>query len=42
LDYFFRGVRGFASVDPPDEQIRIMELIQAAYESIRTGREVRL
>lgn len=42
LDYFFRSVRGFASIDPPVEQIRIMELIQAAYESIRTGREVRL
>ena len=42
LDYFFRGVRGFASVDPPEEQVRIMELIQAAYESIRTGEEIRL
>jgi predicted dehydrogenase len=42
LDHFFRSVRGFASVDPPVEQVRIMELIQAAYESIRTGREVRL
>jgi predicted dehydrogenase len=42
LDYFFRSVRGFAAVDPPEEQIRIMELIQAGYESIRTGREVRL
>ncbi len=42
LDYFFRGVRGFASVAPPEEQVRIMELIQAAYESIRTGEEVRL
>jgi hypothetical protein len=42
LDYFFRSVRGFATVQPPEEQVRIMELIQAGYESIRTGGEVRL
>ena len=42
LDYFFRSVRGFATVDPPEEQVRVMGLIQAAYHSIRTGEEVRL
>jgi predicted dehydrogenase len=42
LDQFFRGIRGFADVDPPHDQVRVMELIQAAYRSIETGREVLL
>lgn len=42
LDQFFRGIRGFADVEPPRDQARVMELIQAAYTSIETGREVLL
>jgi len=42
LDLFFRGARGYADVDLPEEQERIMAILQAAYESARTGREVEL
>ncbi|MEJ2540595.1 MAG: Gfo/Idh/MocA family oxidoreductase [Gemmatimonadota bacterium] len=42
LDHFFRSIRGFAPLELPQEQIRVMELIQAAYTSMRTGQEVRL
>lgn len=40
LDQFFRAVRGFSRLEPPREQIRVMQLIRAAYRSVEQGREV--
>lgn len=42
LDEFVRVVAGTAAACPPADQVRLMTLIEAAYESAREGREVRL
>lgn len=42
LDHFLRIVRGEAEASPPEEQVQIMAVIEAAYRSIEEGREVAL
>ncbi len=42
LDDFIRVVAGTATAEPPVEQIQLMKLIEAAYDSARDGREVLL
>lgn len=42
LDAFVRSVAGVTEIDPPREQIRLMRLIEAAYEAAEVGREVEL
>ena len=42
LDKFVRVVAGTAAAEPPSEQITLMSLVEAAYDSARDGRETRL
>ncbi len=42
LDEFVRVVAGTAAARPPADQIELMKLIEAAYESAQEGREVKL
>ena len=42
LDHFVRTVAGEAEAPVPEEQVALMELIEAAYRSDETGREVEL
>ncbi len=42
LDRFVRVVAGTAAADPPTEQITLMSLVEAAYDSAREGREIRV
>lgn len=42
LDHFVAVVAGRAEARPPAEQAALMELVEAAYESAREGREVEL
>lgn len=42
LDKFIRVVAGTAAAEPPAEQITLMSLVEAAYDSAREGRETRL
>lgn len=42
LDRFVRGVAGEAEIPLPVEQVRLMELVQAAYRSAEEGGEVEL
>ena len=42
LDKFVRVVAGTAAADPPSEQIILMSLVEAAYDSAREGRETRV
>lgn len=42
LDEFVRVVAGTAGAKPPADQIKLMELVEAAYESAQEGREVKL
>jgi predicted dehydrogenase len=42
LDDFVRRARGMGDVTVPHEQVRLMELVEAAYESAASGKEVRL
>ena len=42
LDEFVRVVGGIAAARPPADQVGLMTLIEAAYESAHGGREVRL
>lgn len=41
-DHFFRSIRGHVSPDLPVDQIQVMEVVRAAYQSIAEGREVTL
>jgi predicted dehydrogenase len=42
LDDFVRSVSGYSEPEPPVEHVQLMSLIEAAYVSGRTGREVEL
>ena len=42
LDEFVRVAAGTAAARPPSEQVILMKLIEAAYDSAREGREVKL
>ncbi len=42
LDEFVRVAAGTAAASPPSEQVILMKLIEAAYDSAREGREVKL
>ena len=42
LDKFVRVVSGTAAADPPAEQVTLMSLVEAAYDSAREGREIRV
>lgn len=42
LDHFVRTVAGEAEAPPPEEQIELMAMIEAAYRSAEEGREVEL
>ena len=42
LDEFVRVVAGTAAAEPPTEQIALMSLVEAAYDSAREGRESRV
>lgn len=42
LDRFVRVVAGTAAAEPPAEQITLMSLVEAAYDSAREGRESRV
>lgn len=42
LDHFVRTVLGEAEAPPPDDQARLMALVEAAYRSAREGGEVEL
>ena len=42
LDHFVAVVAGRAEAEPPAEQAALMDLVEAAYESARKGREVEL
>ncbi len=42
LDEFVRVVAGTAAARPPADQVALMALVEAAYESAQEGREVRL
>lgn len=42
LDYFVAVVAGRTEARPPAEQAALMDLVEAAYESVRKGREIEL
>lgn len=42
LDKFVRVVAGTAAAEPPAEQVTLMSLVEAAYDSAREGRESRV
>ena len=42
LDEFVRAVQGRVDVPLPDEQVRLIRLVEASYEAASAGREVRL
>lgn len=42
LDHFVRAVAGLADETLPEDQVALMEVVQAAYRSAREGREVTL
>ena len=39
-DHFFRSIRGHSSAELPHDQVQVMEVVRAAYQSIAEGREV--
>jgi len=40
LDQFVRAAAGECDIPPPAEQVHLMEVMQAAYRSAESGREV--
>jgi predicted dehydrogenase len=42
LDEFVRAVQGRVDVPLPKEQVRVLEIVEAAYEAAASGREVQL
>ncbi len=42
IDQFIRALGGQADVALPEEQVRLMALVEAAYRSAKSGKEVRL